>query len=126
VREIAPYAVSAEMLDALERHGWATSMVDLSGVEGKAGILDAFALGLAFPDWVGRNWDALDDALGDLSWWPAERGRLLLVRGSDGVFGSGEGPVLLDVLRNAGRTWADGQTPLVVRIESSRWRPAAP
>ena len=37
----------------------------------KAELLDGLARALEFPGWVGRNWDALADALGDLSWLPA-------------------------------------------------------
>lgn len=36
----------------------------------KAELLDAVADALAFPAWTGRNWDALADALADLSWLP--------------------------------------------------------
>lgn len=37
----------------------------------KAELLDAVAEALGFPAWTGRNWDALADALADLSWLPA-------------------------------------------------------
>ena len=42
-----------------------------------------FARALRFPDWVGRNWDALADALGDLSWLPAGP-HVVVWAGSDG------------------------------------------
>jgi RNAse (barnase) inhibitor barstar len=38
----------------------------VSGGHDKEGVLDAFATGLELPDWFGRNWDALVDALRDL------------------------------------------------------------
>ena len=38
----------------------------VSGGDDKAGVLDAFATDLGLPDWFGRNWDALVDALRDL------------------------------------------------------------
>ena len=37
----------------------------------KAEFLDAVAEALDFPDWSARNWDALADAVADLSWLPA-------------------------------------------------------
>ena len=40
----------------------------LGPVGSKAELLDGLAQALEFPGWVGRNWDALADALGDLSW----------------------------------------------------------
>jgi len=38
----------------------------VSGGEDRDGVLNAFAQGLDLPDWFGRNWDALLDALRDL------------------------------------------------------------
>ena len=49
-----------------ERRGAAA--VVLGPVGSKAELLDGLAQALEFPGWVGRNWDALADALGDLSW----------------------------------------------------------
>jgi RNAse (barnase) inhibitor barstar len=60
-------AATAVVADA-ERHG--ASAVVLGPVASKAEFLDALGRALEFPDWVGRNWDALVDALGDLSWLP--------------------------------------------------------
>ncbi len=47
-------------------------MVDGRAARDKASLIEACARAFAFPDWVGRNWDALADALGDLSWLPAD------------------------------------------------------
>ena len=55
-----------------EEHGWRSIVVDGSTARDKAGLIEACARAFAFPDWVGRNWDALADALGDLSWLGAE------------------------------------------------------
>lgn len=40
-------------------------------VTSKAEALDAIGAALCFPDWYGRNLDALYDCLADLSWLPA-------------------------------------------------------
>lgn len=98
---------------------WATSVVDLEGVADKADILDAFATGLSFPAWVGRNWDALDDALADLSWWPAgASGRVILVRGAETEQAPGQGDrqVLGEVLQTAIDSWAQTDSPLVLLL----------
>lgn len=60
-------AATAVAADA-ERQG--ASVVVIGPVTGKAELLDTLRRALAFPDWVGQNWDALADALGDLSWLP--------------------------------------------------------
>ena len=42
--------------------------IDLKRLASKAGFLARAARALNFPDWFGKNWDALNDCLIDLSW----------------------------------------------------------
>jgi RNAse (barnase) inhibitor barstar len=35
----------------------------------KQALLEALGWALAFPDYYGANWDALEECLGDMSWW---------------------------------------------------------
>lgn len=54
-------------LDArITAFGWIPVIVDAP--RDKADLLDQVAAAARFPPWVGRNWDALHDALTDLSW----------------------------------------------------------
>jgi Barstar (barnase inhibitor) len=48
----------------------------------KASLLDALASARAFPDYFGRNWDAFDECITDLSWWQA-RGFVLVFERAD-------------------------------------------
>ncbi|GAA1950509.1 barstar family protein [Amycolatopsis minnesotensis] len=50
----------------------------------KASTMDAIASALSFPDWFGRNLDALYDCLTDLSWLPSGEHVLIWV-GSDAL-----------------------------------------
>ncbi|MGB8960609.1 MAG: barstar family protein [Pseudonocardiaceae bacterium] len=43
----------------------------VGAVTSKAEALDAIGAALSFPEWYGRNLDALHDCLADLSWQPA-------------------------------------------------------
>lgn len=53
--------------DHLDQLRWLGRDVRIvSGGEDKQTVLDAFATGLGLPEWFGRNWDALVDALRDL------------------------------------------------------------
>jgi RNAse (barnase) inhibitor barstar len=42
--------------------------IDLKRLTSKAGLLGRAARALKFPEWFGKNWDALNDCLTDLSW----------------------------------------------------------
>jgi RNAse (barnase) inhibitor barstar len=54
------------------------SWIDLKGVKEKTELLTRIARSLDFPQWWGKNWDALKDSLADLSWIKA-RGNVLVI-----------------------------------------------
>ena len=58
--------------------------MDGTRIRGKDDFYDAVAAALSFPDWFGRNLDALHDCLGDLSWLPP--GEHVLVWSAPSVF----------------------------------------
>jgi RNAse (barnase) inhibitor barstar len=91
------------ILEALRGSG-----IDLARIDaGRQPLFDAIAKALEFPDWFGRNWDALEDCLSDLSWRPAS-GHLLLFES----FAAGdELGVLIDVLGSAAEYWAGRGRP---------------
>ncbi|MFG2877204.1 barstar family protein [Streptomyces sp. NPDC048337] len=68
-------------LAAAEEAGWTTVRLDLDGVRSKAELMARCREALFLPEWVGRNWDALADAVRDLSWLPdaGAAGRLVAV-----------------------------------------------
>lgn len=59
---------------------------DLKGIKGKKNVLNALAAIIEFPDEFGSNWDALVDALCDLS-WQAAPGYVLLLRNVSATLG---------------------------------------
>lgn len=106
---------------SLEREGWATAVVDISDAAGKPAIMAAFADGLDLPSWFGANWDALEDMLRDLAWWPAgSSGRLIFVRRdvAKAATESDDATVLHDVLTTAVDWWAPTSRPLLVILAS--------
>lgn len=46
--------------------GWRSVNLDTSGVRAKADYIAACADQIPLPDYLGRNWDALEESLGDL------------------------------------------------------------
>ncbi|GAA2640712.1 barstar family protein [Streptomyces spororaveus] len=72
----------APALEAAAAAGRTVVRLDLSGVRGKAELMRRCGDALRLPEWVGGNWDALADALRDLSWVP----------GAGAGAGAGAGP----------------------------------
>src|SRR5215212_1731580 len=73
------------------------SDLDVVAIDGQEKPIESIARALAFPDWFGHNWDALEDSLGDLSWRKGA-GRVLVMRS----YPSGEPlATLLEVLASS-------------------------
>ncbi|MGW0898232.1 barstar family protein [Streptomyces goshikiensis] len=125
-------AIDAALADA-EAGGWATVRLDLAGVRSKAALMRRCGDALRVPGWFGGNWDALADALIDLSWLggaagaagaPEVRevpGRVVAVTGWRGFAGErpGEWETFTEVLESAVEFWRDGGgggVPLVVLL----------
>jgi hypothetical protein len=91
--------------------------VSLAGAQTKEEVLERIARALSFPDWFGRNWDALEDCLTDLSWCDAD-GHVFMFEGA--VAGDDLG-VLIDVLASSAEFWAArGRSFFGVFIDSDR------
>ena len=98
-----------EILDALRGSSLRAARIDFTGADGKAGRMARIAQALAFPDWFGGNWDALEDCLSDLSWSDAA-GHVLLFENAD-VLPADERGILLDILASAASSWAERKRP---------------
>lgn len=76
-----------------------------------SGLFNEFARALAFPDYFGHNWDALEECLADLEWLPA-KGYILLITDTQAVLPGDEEEyeTLLEVINDAGEAWSKGHT----------------
>ena len=83
------------------------SPLDVVRIDASRDAVQAIARALDFPDWFGGNWDALEDALSDLSWRPA-KGRVLVL---EGIAPGDDAGILVDVLRAAAEHWAAQRVP---------------
>jgi RNAse (barnase) inhibitor barstar len=81
-----------------------------------ATLFAEFARALAFPDYFGHNWDALEECLADLEWLPA-KGYILLITDAASVLSSDdtEYETLLEILHDAGEAWGSGQAGMGAR-----------
>lgn len=113
----APKRGMREVLAAAETAGLAVIRIDLATASNKKELFERLATALAFPDWFGRNWDALADCLGDLSWLQAD-GYLILLDHCDG-FRARHGAdfaTALQVFAAAADAWRDARVPFWVLV----------
>ncbi len=80
--------------------------IDLHDVRTKAALLDCIARVMDFPDYFGRNWDALSDCLRDLNWVSSEA-YFVVIDGFDELNAhcAQDASILLDVLSHAVSYW---------------------
>lgn len=115
-------SVADALEDAVRGTKLSYARVDLPAGATREAILDAVAAGLAFPEWFGRNWDALEDCLTDLSWRDAAGYVVVL----GGVEPSDDAGVLIDVLSAAATFWAARGKPFfAVLLDPARALPLA-
>lgn len=107
-------ATPAALRRAAADAGRALVRASLGAARGKAALLDRLAAALALPDWFGRNWDALEEALGEAG----PGGLVLLLDGVDGLARGAPADLraLLGVLRAAARSRRGGPSPLLALL----------
>ncbi|HHW4678467.1 MAG TPA: barstar family protein [Xylella sp.] len=106
-------------LAALARaYGLHVTQVDLHHCHDKATLLLHLASQLSFPKSFGQNWDALADALRDLSWLAAPGGQALLLDGMDTLAQQAveTHATLLDILEETTASWANDNQVFVAFV----------
>ena len=86
--------------------------LDGRNMKDKDGILAEFASAFPLPDYFGRNWDALEECLGDPGLFKDCQGCMLFIEHSEAL-GEADAParkMLLDILESVAQGWAS-QTP---------------
>lgn len=110
------FFVTSDDISSLEdvvcEAGLLARRVELRGCSDKQTLLVRMATALDIPDDRGRNWDALADALRDLSWLPAP-GYVLLLDHADSLRDADEASfdTLLALLDEATAEWAAREIP---------------
>lgn len=88
----------------------------------KAGLMAEFAAAMQFPPSFGANWDALDEALADLSWMGGQGAWLLLIE-SDQVLAKatdGDRAIFQSMLEDLGEAWAKIEPPAPFHVVMNR------
>ena len=101
-----------ELRTAAAQAGCALFEADLAAVQGKGEFLAAIAQAIHAPNWFGNNWDALADALGDLSSQPAP-GYVLLLRNGGETLGlsAADHGIATEIFADAVSFWKSQDKP---------------
>ena len=121
LQEFRSRRASEEICRSIEAQGIRCLLLDLRGVSDKAGLLAAWAESIGAPGWVGRNWDAMDEAMRDLGWARAER-YVVIVTGA-GELASTDATAwqtALDILRKAVNEWQTRGILMLVLVRGVR------
>ena len=85
------------------------ALLDVALVEAGGSLFDGLSQGLELPSWFGRNWDALEDVLADLSWRKGD-GHVVIFRSYPADESLG---MLVDVLRSSAEYWMGRGRPFI-------------
>lgn len=102
-----------ELRNTASEAGFALFDADLKGIKGKQNLLNTLARAAAFPPEFGVNWDALADALCDLSWHGEVVGYVLLLRNVSDTFGlsANDREIVQDILADTVVYWRQRNKP---------------
>jgi RNAse (barnase) inhibitor barstar len=92
-------------------------LLDGTRTHDEASFLATVAEAMAFPEYFGRNWAALDECIQDLSWVPAT-GYVLRYDGFERFARTDPAArkIALDVFRTAVKSWQDEGIPMDVLL----------
>lgn len=99
------------------RSGWKLYVLDGAKISDKKSFLDKIARAMKFPEYFGKNWDALDDCLTDLE-GTSVKGYILLFENPRRFMKSSpaEWAVAADVFKTAMGFWSDQKIPFYVLL----------
>jgi hypothetical protein len=107
----------ANMQEELLIFGWQLFYLDGRPIRDKESFIREAGEAMGFPDYSGKNWDAFEEMIRDLSWNRAQGYALLYEYPHHfSETAPDEWATALSILRNACQFWADQGTPMYVLL----------
>ncbi len=102
----------ASLLREADQNEFKVLQLSLTGATGKADLLRNLKAGFPLPDYMGVNWDALEECLRDLPLGD-HKGFLLVLRGADGLLSLRlpDLRTLIAILTEAAKFWLARDAP---------------
>jgi RNAse (barnase) inhibitor barstar len=117
----ASRASAATVRRRLELEGWRVFYLDGREIDDKQSFLRSCATAMEFPDYFGKNWDALEECLNDLSWVEADGYVILFDHADTFELGAPRAwSTAMDILADAAKGWHDAGTPMFVLLRGSK------
>ena len=113
----APGAKLAGIKKTAKAAGYEVISINLNRAKTSKDFLTAVARGLKFPAYFGENWDALNDSLMDMSWYPA-RGYAIILTGYGafrGKMGAEDLPIE-HIFESAAAYWQQKAVPFFIIV----------
>jgi RNAse (barnase) inhibitor barstar len=112
-----------EAVAELPVQGVTVRVLNANHMRSTTGLFSEVATQLDFPDYFGRNWDALEECLADLAWLPPGPYTIVIARASEFLNDGSrdERELFLRLVKNVASEWA---TP--IRSGEAWDRPAVP
>jgi RNAse (barnase) inhibitor barstar len=104
-----------KVIEALSGQGIQVFYLDGKDIYNKETFLGKVAMAMNFPSYFGANWDAFEECITDLTWYPAEKYVLIYERPD--IFAQADPTgwqTALDILRAAEEYWQAKNIPLNV------------
>lgn len=120
VYRFASRAKAETIQEEAAAQGWRCFHLDGQAIADKTSFIAACQAAFSLPGYFGKNWDALEECLNDLSWAPAA-GYIVLY---DHVANFAEQDptnwgTALYILRDAAGNWGHAGTPMVVLLRQT-------
>lgn len=111
------------VVEPLTRQGWRGFYVDGQVVKDKASFLRVAGLAMDFPNYVGQNWDAFEEAIRDLSWTGPATGYVLFYDAAWHLpWNDGEAwRTARAILNDTVAFWRTQETPFYVLLSRTWW-----
>ena len=115
-----PFAADLALEEAAECLEYPLHRVNLAQDTDKDAFLEVVGQALSFPEWYGRNWDALADCLTDLSWMAAD-GYVIVLEHSDAFAQAAPADfaMALSIFQDAADTWREDGVPFWTLVGTS-------
>lgn len=100
------------------RAGFKLYYLDGSKIRDKSSFLDKIAKAMSFPSYFGRNWDALNDMLTDMSWAQPAKGYIVLIQSPEYFMQAApdDWDVAMDIFKTAIEFWNKANIPYYVLL----------